>query len=272
MWGKVTCLPGCVAMFKVREEMGPAIKLYAKPVTDRALLRHQVQYLGTDRRMTYCTLAQGLNLRTVFVADAISETVAPQTLGHYISQRRRWASNAYFNNYFYLFGPNQLYITRVWAAVDLVRLSMVYYRVANSVLFIYGLVRSFTIVEIIPLLIVTQTPAVWYLVLVMIREPLLRKRAPKLLLGMCINELISPILSVIIFTRVSLHLGNQGIRSTSTIRVFADESSLGKNWAEHPIAAPFDRYHTHALTSTSGQTVDTKAYCCSGAWSYQVTT
>ena len=190
--------------------MAGAIRKYAEPVKDYAVLRHQVQYLGTDRRLTYCMLSQNKRLRTLFVPHAVSETVAPQTLKHYLSQRRRWGSNAYFNDFFYCFGENQYLITRLWALVELVRLTLVYYRVANTILFIRGLARHFLIIKLVPLLVVTQTPTLWYLLFIMFREPVLRRRSHKLLLGFVINKVISPLLSIAVFTLVVRNLGSQG--------------------------------------------------------------
>lgn len=46
--GKVTCLPGCITMISVREEMAGAIRKYAEPVTAYQVMRHQVQYLVSD--------------------------------------------------------------------------------------------------------------------------------------------------------------------------------------------------------------------------------
>lgn len=154
-------------------------------------------------------MTQGKHLRTVFVPDAVSETVVPDSISHYLSQRRRWASNAYFNDFFYLLGPRQRLVTRLFAAIDIVRLTLVYYRVFNTGYFMHGLITHFYIVKIIPTLIVTKTPATWYLLLVLIREPILRRRLHKILLGMCINQIISPILSVIVFTNVLFHMGSQ---------------------------------------------------------------
>lgn len=196
-------------MIVVRPEMGFAVSEYARPVTEHNLFRHQVQYLGTDRRLTWCMMSQGKHLRTIFVPDAISETVVPDGVSHYLSQRRRWASNAYFNDWFYLLGPRQRLITRLFAAVDIVRLTLVYYRVFNTGYFMHGLITNFYVLKIIPTLIVTKTPATWYLFIVLIREPLLRRRFHKILLGMCINQIISPFLSVIVFTNVILHIGSQ---------------------------------------------------------------
>lgn len=215
-WGRVSCLPGCITMIVVRPEMGPAISEYARPVTERNLFRHQVQYLGTDRRLTWCMLSQGKHLRTVFVPDALSETVVPNSAAHYVSQRRRWASNAYFNDFFYFLGPRQRLVTRLFAAIDIVRLTLVYYRVFNTGYFLHGLITNFYLVKIIPTLIVTKTPATWYLLLVLVKEPFLRRRLHKILLGMCINQIISPVLSVIVFTNVLFHIGSQAWGRTGT--------------------------------------------------------
>ncbi|KPM45178.1 hypothetical protein AK830_g1385 [Neonectria ditissima] len=206
--GKVTCLPGCITMMAVREEMAGAIKKYAEPVTSYMVIHHQVQYLGTDRRLTYSMLSQGKHLRTLFVPDAISETVAPQSIAHYLSQRRRWGSNAYFNNYFYLAGENMIAITRIAASVEVIRLSLVYYRILNTALFIKSLVHHVSIMKLMPMLIVGQLPSAWFFTSVLI-ESELRKRAHKLILGYLINKCISPFMSVIIFTKVATNLGSQ---------------------------------------------------------------
>ncbi|KAL2693491.1 hypothetical protein Neosp_000051 [[Neocosmospora] mangrovei] len=206
--GKVTCLPGCITMIAVRPEMAGAIRKYAEPVTGYMVISHQVQYLGTDRRLTYSMLSQGKHLRTLFVPDAVSETVAPQSVAHYLSQRRRWGSNAYFNNYFYLAGENMIPLTRIAASIEVIRLSMVYYRVLNTILFIRSLTHHASIMKLMPMLIIGQVPSVWFFCSILL-ESELRKRGHKLILGYCINKMISPFMSVIIFTKVATNLGSQ---------------------------------------------------------------
>ncbi|KAH7155988.1 chitin synthase-domain-containing protein [Dactylonectria macrodidyma] len=208
VFGKVTCLPGCITMIAVREEMGGAIRKYAEPVTGYLVLSHQVQYLGTDRRLTYSMLSQGTHLKTLFVPDAISETVAPQSIQHYLSQRRRWGSNAYFNNYFYLGGEKMIALTRIAATVEVVRLSLVYYRVLNTVLFVKRLTHGVQVIKLIPMIIISQLPSLWFLCSI-IMEKELRKRAHKLLIGFCINKFVSPFMSLVIFTKVVANLGSQ---------------------------------------------------------------
>ncbi|KAI5197965.1 glycosyltransferase family 2 protein [Aureobasidium subglaciale EXF-2481] len=208
VWGKVTCLPGCITMVAVRPEMAGAMTKYAAPITAYPVLLHQVQYLGTDRRLTYSMLSQSKDLHTLFVPGAVSETVAPQSLKHYLSQRRRWGSNAYFNNYFYFCGENMIWITRLWACIEVTRLSLVYYRVANTILFIYGLVSSFNLMSIIPLLVVSQLPTIWFLINTATNKQL-RQRAHKILLGLVINKFMAPVMSVAVFTIVVKNLGSQ---------------------------------------------------------------
>ncbi|KAF4436160.1 hypothetical protein F53441_13304 [Fusarium austroafricanum] len=206
--GKVTCLPGCITMIAVRPEMAGAIRKYAEPVTTELVINHQVQYLGTDRRLTYSMLSQGTHLRTLFVPDAVSETVAPQSLFHYLSQRRRWGSNAYFNNYFYLAGEKMIPITRIAASVEVIRLSLVYYRILNTALFIHSCIHHVTPLKLVPMLVVGQLPSFWFFCSILL-EPELRKRGHKLAIGYLVNKCISPVMSVIIFTKVATNLGSQ---------------------------------------------------------------
>lgn len=158
-------------------------------------------------------LSQGKKLHTLFVPEAISETVAPQSLQHYLSQRRRWGSNAYFNNYFYWMGEKMIVITRIAASIEVIRLSFVYYRILNSILFVKGLTESFSFIKILPLLVVSQLPTAWFMFCVFCLEDELKKRAHKLLIGYCINKCISPLISITVFTKVAKNLGSQGTYS-----------------------------------------------------------
>ncbi|KAF2642798.1 ESV-1-84 [Massarina eburnea CBS 473.64] len=245
--GKVTCLPGCITMIAVRDEMAGAIRKYAEPVTIYPVISHQVQYLGTDRRLTYSMLSQNKKLHTLFIPEAVSETIAPQSLQHYLSQRQRWGSNAYFNNCFYWMGENMIIITRIAASVDVIRLSMVYYRVVNTALFLKRLSKGVTFMEIMPLLVVSQFPTIWYVFNVLFLEKELRKRAHKLFIGFCINKLIGYFISVTVFTKVALHMGSQvwgisgvtaassaapgvpGAATTATLQRAAEEGRAGSH-------------------------------------------
>ena len=100
---------------------------------------------------------------------------------------------------------------RMAATIDLARETFAYYRVLNTALFIRALVTHFNVMEILPLLVVGQLPLVCYFLCVFI-EPELRKRAHKIIIGLFINKLISPFLSLTVFTTVALNLGSQGTK------------------------------------------------------------
>jgi hypothetical protein len=102
-------------------------------------------------------------------------------------------------------------ITRIAASVDIIRLSMVYYRIVNTALFLRSLANGVNIMELLPLIIVASLPGVWYTFTVLVLEPELRKRAHKLFIGFFINKLISYFISVTIFTKVIKNLGSQGV-------------------------------------------------------------
>jgi cellulose synthase/poly-beta-1,6-N-acetylglucosamine synthase-like glycosyltransferase len=202
-------------MIAVRPEMAGAIRKYAEPITGYPVIAHQVQYLGTDRRLTYSMLSQSRHLKTRFVPSAVSKTVAPQSLSHYLSQRRRWGSNSYFNNFYYCFGEKMILITRIAALMELLRMSMVYYRVFNTILFLKGLAESFVFIDVLPLLIVSQTPTAWFLFTMLALNHDLRIRSHKLLLGLVVNKIFGPIMSIIVFTKVATNLGSQGKQTSS---------------------------------------------------------
>ncbi|PFH57330.1 hypothetical protein XA68_15216 [Ophiocordyceps unilateralis] len=207
--GKVTCLPGCVTMIAVRPEMAGAIADFARPGQGDWVLHHQVQNLGTDRRLTYCMLSQSKELRTVFVPDAVSETVAPQSFKHYLDQRRRWGSNAYFNNFFYCGGRNMIPWTRLLAFLHIVRQTCVYFRILNTILFIRALVMHFHFLKILPLLVIGQFPAIWFCICLVSLRPL-RVRIHQILVGFFVNKLVSPVMSSIVFAAVAINLGKAG--------------------------------------------------------------
>lgn len=154
-------------------------------------------------------LSQHRGLHTLFVPEAVSETVAPQSLKHYLSQRRRWGSNSYFNSFFYLAGENMSLVVRAGAASDIIRQTFVYYRVISTIVFIKTLAEESRMLDVLPILIVGQLPVMWY-TLCLFLEPELRRRMHKLVLGFLVNEFVSPFLAISIFTMVAINLGKNG--------------------------------------------------------------
>ena len=199
-------------------------------------------------------LSQDTSLHTLFVPSAVSETVAPQSLKHYLSQRRRWGSNAYFNNYFYCFGENMIGITRLWASIELMRLTVVYYRVANTALFIYGLTRSFSIIKIAPLLVVSQLPTLWFLVNCIINKQL-RVRSHKIMCGLLINKFMGPVMSVIIFTNVVRNLGSQAWGMTGGSNATAAAPAVPVTNEKTPLH-DLEKSSSYSLSSRQPSSID----------------
>ena len=116
-------------------------------------------------------------------------------------------------------------ITRFAAAVDVIRITFVYYRIVNTALFFRALAKGVTIMEILPLIIIAFLPTVWFVITVIFLEKELRRRAHKLLIGFCLNKIISYFISITIFTKVAKNLGSQG---TSNFRSHCSSATKEK--------------------------------------------
>lgn len=108
-------------------------------------------------------------------------------------------------------------LTRFFSLIDLLRTTMTYYRVANMLLFLYSLIHTaldatpsnpFPVLLLIPLLVTTQIPAIFYTFCVLFFHPKLRKKWYKLLLGWMINRLVGPVLGIAVFSLVVRGLGS----------------------------------------------------------------
>jgi len=142
LYGKVTCLPGCITMFKVHSIANQAIEMYSELPNSHDLLKTIVQLLGTDRRLTNSFLFQNIDVYTVFDPRAKCLTIPPNKCYPYVTQRRRWGSNSYFNTLYIIFGKNIYLITRFIALLDYLRMSLIYFRIFNTIMFIYRLVTT----------------------------------------------------------------------------------------------------------------------------------
>ena len=127
----MTCLPGAFTVLRTGAVLANAAEVYARPAADKEAFTRQVQYQGTDRRLTWCLLSQGKHVRTIMETQAYCYTEPPQSLSHYLSQRKRWGSNAFFNSLFTIFGPGQWTVTRLWMVFEVSRTALVYFRLVN---------------------------------------------------------------------------------------------------------------------------------------------
>jgi len=247
LYGKVTCLPGCITMFKVHSIANQAIEMYSELPHKNDLLKTIVQLLGTDRRLTNSFLFQNIDVYTVFDSRAKCLTIPPNNCYPYITQRRRWGSNSYFNTLYIIFGKNIYLITRFIALLDYLRMSLVYFRIFNTIMFIFRLVTNIhyqikyheihcsiqnkihdidnryivddicsnisynilreTLINLAPCIAVLMYPLLFFFTIV-IFDNFLRKLGFKLIIGYFYNKLVGSILSLVVITNVYWNIGS----------------------------------------------------------------
>ncbi|GAC94313.1 glycosyltransferase [Pseudozyma hubeiensis SY62] len=207
-WGRVTCMPGAITMLRTGSILGQASAEYRKHVPNGNLVNRQVQYQGTDRRLCWSIISRSKNVRTVLETRAACFTIPPQSLSHYLSQRRRWGSNAYFNAFVTLTGPNQHLVTRIWMSLELTRSTLVFFRMYNFAHFVYNLVTKFTLLGVAPLLAITLLPQIWFMLFVVVPTKRYRPLVHHLLYGAICNRLCSIVLTPTVYANVLLGFGD----------------------------------------------------------------
>jgi cellulose synthase/poly-beta-1,6-N-acetylglucosamine synthase-like glycosyltransferase len=207
MLNKVTCLPGCVTMFRIHEYAAKAIAMYSELPDKDDMLKTTVQLLGTDRRLTCSFLWQSKDVVINYDTRAKCWTIPPDKLYSYISQRRRWGSNSYFNTYCNIWAPNVHPITRLFALLDYFRLSLVYFRMFNTILFIYQMTHKIGIMQLIPFLLIVTYPTLFFFAYSLF-DPFLRKQFLKLLLGYLYNKALAPFISMMVLSNMYWNIGS----------------------------------------------------------------
>lgn len=207
MLNKVTCLPGCVTMFRVHESASKAIAMYSDLPDKDDMLKTTVQLLGTDRRLTSSFLYQDKDIKVNYDTRAKCWTIPPNKLYPYISQRRRWGSNSYFNTYCNIFGPNIHIITRVFAVLDYFRLSLVYFRMFNTILFVFQITQQVKIIELVPFVVIVMYPTLFFFGYSLF-DPFLRKMYHKLILGYVYNKLLASLISMMVLSNMYWNIGS----------------------------------------------------------------
>ncbi|KAK8846712.1 hypothetical protein IAR55_005799 [Kwoniella newhampshirensis] len=104
LFGSITCLPGCFSMYRLRSPdthkplfiSNGIIQDYSENRVDTLHLKNLL-HLGEDRYLTTLVLKHFQDYKTKFVRDAHAETVAPDSTGVLLSQRRRWINSTVHN-------------------------------------------------------------------------------------------------------------------------------------------------------------------------------
>jgi cellulose synthase/poly-beta-1,6-N-acetylglucosamine synthase-like glycosyltransferase len=212
LFDQVLCLPGCVSMFRLHSSTVDAQKLYSAIPDDNNMIVSSVQYVGTDRRYTGSLLYSGE--RVVMDMRCNAYTLPPQSFTEYVSQRRRWTQNAYFNTMINIVAPRINFVLRLFNLVDLFRMSLVYFRLFNTVYFVYLLSSRYNpteILELVPYIVVLVYPTVFFFVYCLFNWSLLTQWL-ELFLFFLLNKFFILVSNVVIFT---IMLWNIGVQSWS---------------------------------------------------------
>lgn len=205
--GKVTCLPGCITMFKVDPIASTVIEQYGTLANENNMVNSMIQNIGTDRRLTSLFLYSQRSVRTTCQLSAVAYTKPPTTLVKFIRQRRRWAGNTYFNTLMNIVGPNMSIIIRLFCVLDILKLSFVYFRLFNISMFLYQLVTKIKVTTFIAQVIVVCWPAAYFLVFSLF-VPILLRQYHKLVIGYLLNKFIAGILAIATTTVMLFNIGN----------------------------------------------------------------
>ncbi|KAI4145525.1 MAG: hypothetical protein L6R39_003777 [Caloplaca ligustica] len=104
LFGSVTCLPGCFTMYRIRAaETGKplfvsreVIEAYSNIRVDTLHMKNLL-HLGEDRYLTTLLLKHHPKYKTKYTFHAHAWTIAPDSWGVFMSQRRRWINSTVHN-------------------------------------------------------------------------------------------------------------------------------------------------------------------------------
>jgi Chitin synthase len=211
--GTVTCMPGCITMFKVCPVASNAMKLYSTLPSKNDLIKNCVQMFGTDRRLASSYLYQSSDITHVVDYRAKCFTIPPDNFYSYVSQRRRWGSNSYFNQMYNLVSPHINPFIRLLCLFDTLRFSLEFFRMYCTCMFLYNIVcaiisKNDAIVnELIPAFSILLFPTISFFIYTLFNS-FLRRMLHKLILGYLMNKICSFYITMVVIINVFWHMGN----------------------------------------------------------------
>lgn len=208
---QVSCLPGCISMFKLNITCtAKALEEYSKLPEEDNFIKSTVQLIGTDRRYTSLLISTNKEARIVLDKRCHAYTVPPSNFSLYVDQRRRWGNNMYFNGLVNIFAPNVNILLRLFNLLDYLRLSLVYFRLFNTIYFIYLISSSNTVLSIIrfvPVIVIVLFPSFCFFVYSLFISHL-RKHYFLLVLMYFLNKVFTLVSSVVVMTVMLFNIGN----------------------------------------------------------------
>ena len=186
-----TCLPGCCNMIRMGEKTDFALEKYTHlPVKEENFFQTIVRKQGTDRRYTTLLLKQGANLQMNWRASVYTEP--PLDATSFINQRRRWASNSFFNSIVLLYSKNIPLYIRVSTFIDICKIFSTIFRFFSYFCFWIFLDR-FSTLNIIFAGLFLAVPYLYAFVWIFCITP----EWPSLFVGFLLNKVLMPFLSIV---------------------------------------------------------------------------
>jgi cellulose synthase/poly-beta-1,6-N-acetylglucosamine synthase-like glycosyltransferase len=207
---QVLCLPGCISMFKVQNESNGSLEMYSKLPNDDNLLESSVQYIGTEHRFTSC-LIYNQEKFIILNSEIHAYKNPPQSWNSFMNQRKRWCNNMYFNNMLNIVGPNINFLLRFFNVIEFLRMTFIYFRVFNSMYFIFLLAShpfAYNVLDLVPLIVLISLPLFCFFVYSLFNNHL-RSNYLTLVVGFLFNKISTFVLNPVIFTTMLWNIGNQ---------------------------------------------------------------
>jgi chitin synthase len=211
---QVLCLPGCITMMVIDESMADVFKMYSTLPEQKNLFETSVQCVGTDRRLTSCIVYTDGEAKILQDTRAHAYTNPPDNFSKYISQRKRWAQNMFFNSINNIFGRNVVFLSRVFNVVDMLRMSFIYFRFFNTLYFVYLLIKNYEhkeAIKLVPYIILLTYPAICFMIYGLINGHL-RVQYINMVIYLIVNKIFTMLTSILIFTLMLANIGNSNWR------------------------------------------------------------
>ena len=205
VFGKVTCLSGSGNICRVSSKSYKYANVrYAEYPRTTSLMDVAPKMIGTDRRYTTLKLKYSRDVKLVMLYDTIVETETPQNLRTYISQRKRWGTNTLSNSLVNIGSRNIPWYTKISGIIDIFRLIASYFRFTSyfyfwvflftgkinpAILILVGVTVGFVYIYSFIAIFVVNPPRLWL----------------TMLYGFVANKLLTPLITVRIFTEILLN-------------------------------------------------------------------
>lgn len=229
-FAKVTCLSGSGNMVRTSSHnVQYSDHHYNAYPTTTSLIDVVPKMQGTDRRRTTLMLKADRSSKLVMLDKTYVETETPQDVLTYISQRKRWSGNSFFNSVVNIFSRNFPWYTKLSAFVDILRIYTTYFRIFSYIWFLTH-VQHIRLEAV--LFVVASSGAVYLYTITMIL--IYGYRRLSLVYGFVLNKLTTPFFSALIFYEVVFRFDdfNWGMTQKFKDEVYSENDLKIHGWGE----------------------------------------